>query len=91
MLNVKEARKLTEDSAMQILGEIETGIRNNASKGKYIYEHLIESDGEITDTIIKSLKNFGFKVEDARKIGFDCNWRTRLTITWEDDTNDSKE
>lgn len=83
MISAREAKKITADSVTTYLMDIEEGIKKNAALGKYSYEHLLDAEDDIVDNIQEKLEQLEFTVKTERTIGFDCIWRIKMTISWE--------
>lgn len=83
MIKAKEAQKMTDNSFFTIIGNIEAGIKKSAEIGKYHYEHIVKADSSIVYQVLDKLKDCGFTVEEHNEIGYDCEWRTRISVSWE--------
>lgn len=83
MISARQAKMLTSNSITTYLMAIEEGIKKNAALGKYSYEHTLDADDDIVDSIQENLEQMGFTVTTERTFGFDCVWRTQLNISWE--------
>lgn len=83
MISASEARKITADSVTTYLMDIEEGIKKNAGLGKYSYEHLLDAEDDIVDKVQEKLETLGYTVTTERDFGFDCVWRTKMTVSWE--------
>lgn len=83
MISAEEARKITAGSVFDYLMDIKEGIKKNAALGKYSYEHILDAEDDIVDSIQKQLEKLDFTVTTERTFDFDCVWRTRMTISWE--------
>lgn len=83
MISASEARKITSDSVFNYLMDIKDGIKKNAELGKYSYEHLLDAEDDIVDSVREKLEKQGFTVTTEGSFGFDCVWRTKMTISWE--------
>lgn len=83
MINARKAKRLTSDSVITYLMAIEEGIKKNAALGKYSYEHLLDAEDDIVDSVRKILEKLDFTVTTEGSFGFDCIWRTKMTISWE--------
>lgn len=82
MINANEARKLTSDSVMTILVDIDEGIRKAAKLGKYCYEYETAADRDTVNIVIKNLTDAGYTVSDTSSIGYDCEWKTVIKVEW---------
>ena len=83
MISAREAKKITSDSVITYLMDIEAGIKKNAALGKYSYEHLLDAEDDIVDSVKENLKKQDFTVKTESTFGFDCVWRTKMTVSWE--------
>lgn len=83
MINASKAKKLTADSVITYLMAIEEGIKKNAALGKYSYEHLLDAEDDIVDSVREILEKLDFTVTTEGSFGFDCVWRTKMTVSWE--------
>ncbi len=83
MISASEARKITADSVFNYLMDIKEGIKKNAELGKYSYEHLLDAEDDIVDSVREKLEKQGFTVTTEGSFGFDCVWRTKMTVSWE--------
>jgi len=91
MISAHEAKKITTDSVSTYLIAIEEGIRKNAALGKYSYEHLLDAEDDIVDKVQEKLEKLGFAVTTERDFGFDCVWRAKMTVSWENDEETPEE
>lgn len=85
MISASEARKITSDSVFNYLMDIKEGIKKNAELGKYSYEHMLDAEDDIVDKVQEKLETLGYTVTTKRDFGFDCVWRTKMTVSWEND------
>jgi hypothetical protein len=83
MISAHEANKITADSVTTYLMDIEEGIKKNAALGKYSYEHLLDAEDDIVDSVREKLEKHDFTVTTESTFGFDCVWRIKMTISWE--------
>jgi hypothetical protein len=83
MISASEANKITADSVTTYLMDIEEGIKKNAALGRYSYEHTLDAEYDIVDSVKEKLEKQNFTVKTEGTFGYDCVWRTRMTISWE--------
>jgi hypothetical protein len=83
MISAHEAKKITTGSVSTYLMDIEEGIKKNAARGKYSYEHLLDAEDDIVDQVQERLEKMDFTVKTERDFGFDCVWRIKMTVSWE--------
>jgi hypothetical protein len=91
MISAHEAKKITADSVTTYLMDIEEGIKKNAALGKYSYEHLLDAEYDIVDEVKARLKQLDFTVKTESTFGFDCVWRTQMTVSWSPEEEQQEE
>lgn len=90
MIDANEARRLTTDAVMTIVSDIDAGVRKAAKQGKYECSHTVSADSDTVEQVMKYLRSAGFTVTEESKFGYDCEWKTEITVNWKPTANKKK-
>ena len=90
MINAYEAQKLTSDAVMTIVSDIDAVVRKAAQLGKHECSHIVSADSDTVEQVMEHLRSAGYTVTEESKYGYDCEWKTEITVNWRSTPNKKK-